>query len=79
MLYSIFSLLVTFREAHGVVLSMPQSEKWDPYILFLTIMVIGLRKPYIMKEVDAGLELYDVYCRLGMWMFNVASKYLVYM
>jgi hypothetical protein len=66
MLYSIFSLLVTFREAHGVVLSLPQSEKWDPYILFLTIMVIGLWKPCIKKAVGTGLELYDVYCILGM-------------
>jgi hypothetical protein len=41
--------------------SSPQFEKLVLYIKLLTILVIGLRKPYTKMEEGAGLELYDVY------------------
>ncbi len=41
--------------------SLPQSEKLVPYILLLTIVVIGLQKPYAKTKVGAGLEMNGVY------------------
>ncbi len=44
----------------------------------LIIVVIGFQKPYTKTEVGVFLELYDVYWRLVMQIFNVGSKYLEY-
>jgi hypothetical protein len=40
---------------------LPLSEKLVPHIPLLTVMAIGLQKPYTKKEVGTGLELYGVY------------------
>jgi hypothetical protein len=42
--------------------SSSQSEKFASYIQLLTIVLIGLRKPYTTTEVGAGIEMYNVYC-----------------
>jgi hypothetical protein len=51
-----------YRVVGSVSPSLPQSEKFVQYILLLTIVVIGLRKPCTKIEVGAGIELNYMYC-----------------
>ncbi len=47
----------------NILPSSSQSEKLALYIKLLTIVLIGLWKPYTKTEVGADIEMYNIYCK----------------